>query len=172
MKSVLISIRPEWCALIAIGEKTLEIRKNKPKLETPFKCYIYCTKPGTTNADEILETHGVNGKIRKCNGKVIGEFVCDKIEYLGNVATDKWEYLCGDKHEQHKRMVTEQACLTENEMLAYGGNFGWYISDLAIYDKPKKLSEFKGQCGNKPLALKRPPQSWCYVEKMLGGNET
>ena len=44
MKSVLMSINPRWCELIANGKKTVEIRKTKPKLEPPFKCYIYCTK--------------------------------------------------------------------------------------------------------------------------------
>lgn len=43
MKSVLISIRPEWCGKIASGEKTVEVRKTRPKLDMPFKCYIYCT---------------------------------------------------------------------------------------------------------------------------------
>ena len=42
-KAVLISIQPKWCKLIAEGEKTLEVRKTRPKLKTPFKCYIYCT---------------------------------------------------------------------------------------------------------------------------------
>lgn len=42
-KSVLISINPKWCELIASGKKTVEVRKTRPKLETPFKCYIYCT---------------------------------------------------------------------------------------------------------------------------------
>ena len=42
-KSVLISIRPEWCQKIASGEKTIEVRKKRPKLAPPFKCYIYCT---------------------------------------------------------------------------------------------------------------------------------
>ena len=42
-KAVLISIRPEWVEKIARGEKTLELRKTEPKLETPFKVYIYCT---------------------------------------------------------------------------------------------------------------------------------
>ena len=46
MKSVLISIKPKWCELIVSGKKTVEVRKTKPKLETPFKCYIYCTKNG------------------------------------------------------------------------------------------------------------------------------
>lgn len=43
-KAVLLSIRPEWCVKILNGEKTVEIRKNRPKLKPPFKCYIYCTK--------------------------------------------------------------------------------------------------------------------------------
>ncbi len=44
MKSVLLSIKPEYCFLIADDIKTIEVRKIKPKLDTPFKCYIYCTK--------------------------------------------------------------------------------------------------------------------------------
>lgn len=34
-KAVLISIRPEWCQKIASGEKTIEVRKNRPKLARP-----------------------------------------------------------------------------------------------------------------------------------------
>ena len=47
-KAVLISIRPQWCAKIASGEKTIEFRKSRPELKKPFKCYIYCTKQITT----------------------------------------------------------------------------------------------------------------------------
>lgn len=39
-KAVLISIRPEWVGKIITGEKTVEIRKTRPKMETPFRCYI------------------------------------------------------------------------------------------------------------------------------------
>ena len=63
MKSVLISIHPKWCELIASGKKTIEVRKTAPKLPTPFKCYIYCTKP------------------KMITKKVIGEFVCDLIGF-------------------------------------------------------------------------------------------
>ena len=42
-KAVMLSIRPKWCEKIVNGEKTIEIRKTRPKLQTPFKCYIYCT---------------------------------------------------------------------------------------------------------------------------------
>lgn len=45
-KAVLISIRPEWCEKIINGKKTVEVRKTRPKMDTPFKCYIYCTKDG------------------------------------------------------------------------------------------------------------------------------
>ena len=31
--SVLISIQPKWCELIANGQKTIEIRKTRPKME-------------------------------------------------------------------------------------------------------------------------------------------
>ena len=44
MDSILMSIHPKYCFLIASGKKTIEIRKTIPKLETPFKVYVYCTK--------------------------------------------------------------------------------------------------------------------------------
>ena len=44
MKAVLISINPLWCELIGNGEKTIEVRKNRPKLKTPFKVFIYSVK--------------------------------------------------------------------------------------------------------------------------------
>lgn len=42
-KAVLLSIAPRWCELIARGKKTVEVRKTRPKIDTPFKCYIYMT---------------------------------------------------------------------------------------------------------------------------------
>lgn len=74
-KAVLISIRPEWCKLIASGRKTVEARKNKPKLSKPFKCFIYCTMPNPTHQKDVVEIAG------KCiNGKVWAEFTCFNIE--------------------------------------------------------------------------------------------
>lgn len=35
-KAVLISIRPEWVDKILNGEKTLEVRKNRPNMGTPL----------------------------------------------------------------------------------------------------------------------------------------
>lgn len=68
MNAVLISTKPRWCAKIANGEKPLEVRKTRPKIETPFKCYIYQTKAGKvgtglfTAAGEIMGRSVKNGK--------------------------------------------------------------------------------------------------------------
>ena len=80
MKAVLISIQPKWCELIASGKKTVEVRKTNPKLETPFKVYIYMT------AGEAVYPVTINGApytCSNCGGKVvIGEFVCDRINEI------------------------------------------------------------------------------------------
>ena len=56
------------------------------------------------------------------------------------------------------------------DYLAGGEGYGWHISDLRIYDTPRELSEFTGlrntRFGAAPYDIKRPPQSWCYVEAM------
>lgn len=188
VKSVLISIQPKWCELIASGKKTVEVRKTRPKLETPFKVYIYCTK-----GEKIYLPRDIFGN-EALNGKVIGEFVCDEMTPLFNVATTSWNLLAGNVHEYAKGLV-RMARLTEEEMHSYakGKNcYAWHISNLVIYDKPRELSEFYHYCGDDPNCdgceahyysntecgkedyccspiegckpLKRPPQSWCYVE--------
>nr|DAO22450.1 MAG TPA: hypothetical protein [Caudoviricetes sp.] len=184
-KAVMLSIRPKWCEKIVNGEKTIEVRKTRPKLETPFKVYIYCTMPDTKDPHQIMEIHGAGGKIRKANGKVIGEFVCDCVTPLYNVCMDDWKRLAGGLHNIEKELVN-QACLTEAKLYTYAGGkncFAWHISDLKIYDTPKELSEFKtlcrvdADCCACPYfnytkmdcdgrVIGRPPQSWCYVEVM------
>lgn len=159
MKSVLISIQPKWCELIASGQKTVEVRKTKPKIETPFKCYIYCTA-NKQGAHDLLEIHGTDEKIRKANGKVIGEFVCDKVVKFEN-----------SMFEPEFQETSVLSCVDYEELALYLGSkdfgYGWHISDLKIYDEPKELSDFK-HCGvnyhYNPI-ITRPPQSWCYVEK-------
>ena len=185
-KAVMLSIRPKWCAKIANGEKTIEVRKTRPKLDTPFKCYIYCTMPDAKDLHQILEIHGAGGKIRKANGKVLGEFSCDCIMPMYNVCMDDWKRLAGGLHNIEKELVN-QACLTEAKLHTYAGGkncFAWHISDLLIYDQPRELTAFRracknswycescamywennGTCGNESLQIRRPPQSWCYVEE-------
>ena len=174
MKAVLISIQPKWCELIASGKKTVEVRKTKPKLETPFKVYIYCTKDNTF-AEKTLRGFDDNGKAiyYKANkGKVIGEFVCDRI-----VTAEVGYYV---------NIPIAESQIDAFDLLEYADAktiYGWHISELVIYDKPRGLSEFwtikctnkKGTCGKcktKPNCIKpitRPPQSWCYVERGENG---
>lgn len=183
MKAVLMSVQPKGCELIASGKKTIEVRKTKPKLETPFKVYIYCTYGGglIEANDEILPNHLIEQKVSKyktwgncCNGKVIGEFVCDYITGLkaNNIIQAYYNN-------------TKETCLTDDEIKQYANNgkvYYWHISDLVIYDEPKELSEFKKinrkcwyadlalakrdcpECKNAEYFISRPPQSWCYVE--------
>ena len=151
MKSVLISIQPKWCDLIASGKKTVEVRKTRPKLETPFKVYIYCT---SSNIHECLMQNESGVKlIYACNyktaipcgghianGKVIGEFVCDDIDTIA-VFNDR---LYCVKNSQANKL--KQMCLTIEEIKAYLGSknqgYNWHISDLKIYGKPRELREF------------------------------
>lgn len=172
MKSVLISIQPKWCELIASGKKTVEVRKTKPNLATPFKCYIYCTKGFKPNTPYSYKTWAGYGK-------VIGEFVCNDIECFTS------DYRANGI--QTNKMISK-SCMGIVKLMAYESKhhclYGWHISDLIIYDKPKELSKFKKinrecwyadlglakrdchECKNKGCFVTRPPQSWCYVEAL------
>lgn len=165
MKSVLISIQPKWCELIVKGEKTVEVRKTKPKLEEPFKVYIYCTK------GHFHKDYSDTAKAWKENvlGKVIGEFVCDGILDI---------YIEVSKPDDLPGYPFPCTGLTDKEILQYLGNgkagYGWHISDLVIYGEPKLLSEFTKPYGTIIKAfdspyIQRPPQSWCYVEELNDG---
>lgn len=186
-KAVLISIRPNWCDLIASGKKTIEVRKTKPSAILPLKCYIYCTKPSFPHEDFLVFDAGTN-KIKAFygGGKVIGEFVCHNILPLSFYASDVSFF------DTEPPMDVPGTCLTDKEIVEYLGNgktgYGWHISDLVIYGKPKKLSEFNGLCSKKVITdcecgackrllksgighcpmdnLTRPPQSWRYVEEL------
>jgi predicted transcriptional regulator len=178
MKGVLISIKPKWCELIASGKKTVEVRKTKPKLDTPFKVYIYCTKDNTF-AEKTLRGFSDDGKAiyYKANkGKVIGEFVCDDITRILNFIT---RFGVEGRSEGELNTIAQCSCLDYMDMLEYfgtdKGGYAWHISDLVIYDRPKELDMFRshnvrvyvGENGY-PMPtheITKPPQSWCYVEE-------
>lgn len=196
MNSVLVSIQPRWCDLIIQGKKTIEIRKSKPKIETPFKCFIYCTKDKKLTlwkskkyiyADDRCHNSGdVN-----CNGMIIGEFVCDEIRGC-RVPPRVFE------HHLNKAIL-EESCLSFDELYKYAGEqiaFAWSISKLKIYKHPLDISAavVEGDCdcmkcrkcywadpgngynveddcnlGYSKKELKPlfvAPQSWCYVEEV------
>lgn len=175
MKAVLISIQPKWVAKIANGEKTIEVRKTAPKCEEPFKCYIYCTFPKKPAYTLWLNRRTKNKFL--ADGKVIGEFVCDKVFLLhpytydrGSADLERRKFIQTFEGSSKENEILAATCLTKDEMFDYIGagnyGYGWHISDLKIYDKPKELSEFFTPMGKKPsYMVERPPQSWQYVEE-------
>lgn len=159
MKSVIISIQPQWCELIASGKKTIEVRKSRPKIETPFKCYIYMTQGAFKDLGAYSEF------IYENRMRVIGKFVCDKIEEF-----HEYELSPSKKFYEFENarldLFLKESCLPYNEVCDYRKNlpyykplYGWHISDLKIYDEPKELGEFRNIKGEQ---IKRPFQSWGY----------
>lgn len=199
MKSVLISIQPYYVFLIIARlmewdiphNKTVEVRKDFPKAPVWNKItHIYCSK-NRKSFNRIPTQY--QPFMYKLLGKVIGEFVCDKVECIEKNSIYNAPVLC------------KKSCLSINEIADYtkGKTFYcWHISELKIYDEPKELRKFgklkakwtdKDDCCNciyhewiyaknyipngeichskldEPLCnytprLTRPPQSWCYVE--------
>lgn len=152
---------------VPVYKKTLEVRKTRPKLPTPFKGFIYETK-----GVQVVHFDGCDITYRG-RGKVIGEFICDHI----------WE--CSDRAGRCF-LELNGSCLTLEELDAYsGGNtlYGIHITELVIYKKPKRLREFRTMCkffkrricGARALcgeqkgvcdgtkSLTSAPQSWGYV---------
>lgn len=167
------------------------------------------------------------------NGKIIGEFVCDSIDKYESEFCEKtdcyedirliWDnedlpdedcrnfkiITSNEKENPNDCYLCKDSCLTFAEIKKYVGIgftntfYGWHISDLKIYDKPKELGKFYTVCnrsGNiedriclncphlcfdsdpingytrwcgvyKKKPLKKPPQSWCYVEEKKANDE-
>ena len=204
-RSVMISVKPRFCDLIAREKKKTEVRKTRPKTEIPFKCYIYCTR---AKRSEKLYSNGTvivkdtrklldrsvrypGSKIfQRWNGKVIGEFVCDRVYELVTQSQCGSYYVKGED-QSITNDAARHSCLTLKDMHEYlrsNVGYGWHISDLIIYDKPKDLSDFYRPCiygeesdvscflcdksGYRPdmhidcfNKVTRPPQSWCYAEE-------
>ena len=198
MKSVLISTRPKWCEKICheigkeeagkpIYEKRIEVRKTAPK-EVPFKAYIYETKESKMRyLNDRFNSFLKNKSHYTDMGKVIGEFICDKVYSIKNQGNS---FVVANEEQGVTNEIARQSCLDYDDRVGYLGNkdgYGLHITALKIYDKPKELSEFRSPCSRKQCAswckdmkldghlnclnrdkrfLTRPPQSWCYVEEL------
>lgn len=194
MKSVLISIQPYWVFLIIaramswniLQEKSVEVRKDYPKASDWNKVtHIYCSK-NRKSFNRIPKQY--QPLMEKFLGCVIGEFVCDRIDSYIKEENNLywWTFRSTEEIEE----IKEKTRLTIKELVGYTGDskhlYGWRISDLKIYDTPKKLGEFYRwkKCDSckmsgyeatacmydidckVPARITRPPQSWCYVEKL------
>lgn len=183
MKAILMSIRPKWCEKIFNGSKTIEVRKSRPSIPTPFKVLVYETK-GATDTPWVDEDGHF---IYKGRGEIIGSFVCDRIVDIKSSGDD-----CGNYwHEWSDECDIEDMCLSYEELEMYLGKqvgYGWHITEPKLFDKPRDITEFAlyGKCAEdcdeydfcardsedgrmsckyfKRTLLKRPPQSYCFVE--------
>lgn len=211
-KAVLFSIKPKPCGEIISEIKGVEVRKRIPKLSVPFTAYIYETK-----GRKITTPAG--GVLHEGRGKVIGEFVCKRIDKIGKRGIDNnfdYCYLSLNKfgNDDVEIEITDikKSCISKDDLNKYGADvphlYALHISDLVIYEEPKDLSEFEKSwsdndgnwhdirpCENGKhcehdvfdysentsacsidfsgehcpyTKLTRPPQSWCYVEKLRG----
>ena len=188
-KSLITSVSPRECELIARGRQTMLVRKTRPKIETPFKCYVYCSKGKTflyknpNNGELFLDKNGGyrggDYEDRYLTGKVIGSFVCDRVFELKINGDD-----CGNYwHEWDDEGDIQDMCLSYEELETYLGKsvgYGWHITEPKLFDKPRELGEFKHkikvpwawQENGKAIGyfykrqpITRAPQSWMFCEE-------
>ena len=205
MKAVMKSVSPRICEKVANGDCTILVSKTAPKFDLPFKGYICCTKAkpylyreANPPFELFFDSELYKGKgydDRLFSGKVVGEFICDKII--------EWQYDKGHQYYveypddctsyfPYLKCHSEATGLKCSEIEKLGKGkplYGLHISDLKIYDKPKVLAEFERPCTYKGICYScerfRPngiplpapygfcetkithvPSNWCYVEEL------
>lgn len=222
MRKVLASLKPYYYYLVGEGIKKIEVRKDMPKASDWNKeVFFYMSKDVKSFAKipkEFQEKYRKHfGKIGlKFICDRIEEFYCASVPYqrennLGyGQFIDNGVYKVNGWHEgivfeRNDRYIDtmlnnndlKEMRLTAQELFDYIGVgkhlYGWRISDLKIYDRPRELSEFKKTkeriartcgmqarnglccaidheelCDNVNCCFKRPcpSQSWCYVEEL------
>lgn len=184
MKSILLSIRPEWVAKILNEEKTIEVRKQFPKDYVGW-VYIYCSKDSKNILCHYYDGHWFttkdkNNNWKMCmNGKVIARFWCDKVEEMLN-------YGLARRSEIMMKELLKKSCLTMNELNEYAPHkeykendfiYAIHISQLEIFDRPKYLTEYyksyvETEKGIYYQVLTKAPQNYCYIEgEVENGND-
>ena len=183
-KAVLASLKPYFYYLVGEGIKGVEVRKTFPKAEDWNKdTFFYMSRDEKSFAKIPKE---FQEKYRKHFGKVGLRFVCDRI-----VDIPYSQYFVDYYHTMPQDDL-EATCLCMgyiDEYLLSKDGYGWHITDLVVYDEPRELRDFQlpcdheNDCGTCKRAiycsstrrfcrcdledgLKRPPQSWCYVEEV------
>ena len=180
MKSVLLSVKPELAQRVIEGRQKILLKMSQPRIETPFKCYLYC-KHGkllsfskhagfsfVADCSPFITTEKWLNEPGQLNGRIFGEFVCEFVRKV-NVPMTYIEYIADPK--------IDEILFEANVRKAWPGiYYVWHITDFKLYDELKELSEFKRRRifrrkGNGFKALKRAPLNYCIVEKTKDDNE-
>jgi predicted transcriptional regulator len=159
MKSIIISVRPEWAQKILNGEKTLELRKSVPKdIKEIIKeqggiwVYMYVTKSGMVGHFDGYNYFAVSKKshIKRhptWNGKVVARWWFDDYYEINKIPTSNNYFL--QKARQFPNIpynyILDKLCLSNDDLWDYGNGkdlYAWHIKRLEIFDKPMELGEF------------------------------
>lgn len=219
---ILASLKPYYYYLIGEKKKNIEVRKSALK-DLPQDIVFYMSKDEKSFAKIPKEFQAKYRKhFGKVGMKLVCDkvekFYCASVPYqkennLGyGQFVDNGVYKVNGWHEgvvfeRNDRYIDtmlnnndlKEMCLSAQELFDYIGIgkylYGWHISDLKIYDKPRELSEFRkpldrvwgSYCndycdrgcisfGNSDYScndywnwekgLTRPPQSYMFVEEV------
>lgn len=177
-EAVMINLSPEACNRITLGEQIAFLKKTRPNLNPPFKVYVCCGMAGlpTYVTNDKLETVSVYEECPDIiNGRVIAEFVCKDIAKITDAVTH-YEVQGFVERGLHQ-ILYEDACSNYEQLyrlLSKKSAYAWYVSNLKVYDTPKKVSDFcKPDYKHKGFGtwvwkqgryLTQPPTNWCYVK--------
>lgn len=175
---ILASLKPYYYYLIGERKKTIEVRKTALK-NLPQDIAFYMSKDEKSFAKIPKE---FQEKYREHFGKVGIRAVVDNM--------DVYAYDCCDGVDIDDDMLLETMIDREYINIYAKGKplYGWHLDNVAIYDKPKELSElrpickFEGKdlicnlCPNREYngglffecrrKVTRPPQSYMFVEEV------
>lgn len=139
--NVLLSIHPEYAAMIYDGRKKIEFRTTIPRKYdlyngvAPWDDYIFLY--------ETAPIYAVTGWI-----KVIDYINVNKI-------------FRGDRQDL-KKMIIKDGCMTIKQIKAYKPNlqlWGWHIIECYNWGRNEYITRFS--------PTEKPPQSWCYTKADL-----
>ena len=162
MKAILKSIKPYWLYLILTGKKTVELNKNRPVSDDWNECvYLYCSKD-LNSFKRIPPEH--QAWMSNYFGRVSCSFWCGRIEEFHQFMLEP------RNHYEREQLdnILQKSCVTYEELANYlkyrdyyKPFYLWYVTALERYDNPLELTDF---CKNGGAPMRRPPESWCYVE--------
>lgn len=184
MQSILLPIKPKQCESIINGKQEIIVVRTRPKLETPFKCYIYCAKDNNNilwynKTYQYCDDRSHNLFDKPLTNSVIGEFICNKITNLFSLS----------KFWLDENIVKKTGLLQEDIIKQANGAekiYGWYITNFAFYNNnPKQLRDFKkanrcdcyysdlglakincDECRDYNCMIQKTPSHWIYVEEL------
>lgn len=152
MKAILLSIKPEWAEKIYNGEKTIEWRKSRPRLDRNnhhTRVYIYETAP-----------------VKRITGHftLFGTFAVDVNEMLKPPVSGGRYGMTPQFVRTMLEDMERSGRVPAGGLAKYQGDakeiYGWTVSRFI---KPTRIMP----CRLDSFDLKHPPQSWQYVEDII-----